>query len=88
MEELSLPFCENPRCKSAHTNYFNLRSASGNLNGYLCVIKGRILLSDAGKVLVFGCFFDFAVISLFVSPMLELRTNAEEPIASFVQAKW
>lgn len=52
------------------------------------MIKGRILLSDAGKVLVFGCFFDFAVISLFVSPMLELRTNAEEPIASFVQAKW
>lgn len=88
MEELSLPFCENLQSKSAHRNYFNLRSASRNLNGYLCVIKGRILSSDDGKVLMFGCFCDSAVISLFVAPMLEIRTNAEEPIASFVQAKW
>lgn len=88
MEELSLPFCENLRSKSARTNYFNLRSASRNLNSYLCVIKGRILLSDAGKVLMFSCFCDSAVISLFVAPMLEICTSAEEPIASFVQAKW
>lgn len=50
--------------------------------------KGRILLFEAGKVLMFGRVRDFAVISLFVSPMLETRTNAEQPIASFVQAKW